>query len=52
MDWLRVLRELSLFVVQRKKYILAPIIVILLLMAAFVLVAEIPVVTPFIYALF
>jgi hypothetical protein len=52
MDWLRVLRELSQFVVQRKKYVLAPIIVILALMAAFVLVAEIPVVTPFIYALF
>jgi hypothetical protein len=52
MNWMRVFRDLFLFVVERKKYVLAPIIVIIMLMAAFVLVAEIPVVTPFIYALF
>lgn len=47
-----VIRELGWFLVERKKYILAPLVVILLLMAAFILLAEIPVLTPFIYALF
>lgn len=52
MNWLRTIRDLCLFVVQRKKFVLAPVLIILLLMAVFVLIAEIPVLTPFIYAIF
>lgn len=52
MNWWATVRELAAFVLQRKKYVLAPILIILLLMAFFILVAEIPVLTPFIYAVF
>lgn len=47
-----IVREFGRFLVERKKYLLAPLVVMLLLMAAFILLAEIPVLTPFIYALF
>jgi len=47
-----IVREFGRFLVERKKYVLAPLVVIFLLMAAFILLAEIPVLTPFIYALF
>ena len=50
--WLRTIRELSLFLRERKKWALAPLVIILLLMAAFIFIAEIPVLTPFIYAIF
>jgi len=46
------LKELIAFILERKKLVLAPILLLLLLMAIFAIVAEIPVLTPFIYALF
>ena len=46
------LRECVAFVRERRKYLLLPTIVLLVLMAVFILIAEIPVLTPFIYALF
>ena len=49
---LEMLGELFLFLKVRKKFVLAPIIIILGLMALFAIIAEIPVLTPFIYALF
>ena len=52
MGWLAIIREFGQFVAERKKYVLLPILVVLLLMAALVLLAEIPALTPFIYALF
>jgi len=52
MSWLTTFRDLGGFLRKRKGMILAPIIVILVLMAVFILLAEIPVLTPFIYALF
>lgn len=52
MSFLTTIRDLFAFVRQRRKFVLAPLIVILVLMALFVLLAEIPVLTPFIYALF
>lgn len=45
-------RDFWRFLLSRKKYVLAPVLVILLGMLAFALLAEIPVLTPFIYALF
>ncbi|MBI5443227.1 MAG: hypothetical protein HY900_18680 [Deltaproteobacteria bacterium] len=47
-----VLRDVGCFVVERKKFVLAPLLVILALMTLFVLLAEIPALTPFIYAIF
>ncbi len=46
------IREFGNFIRQRKKYVLAPVIFILVLMAIIILLAEIPVLTPFIYAPF
>ncbi|WP_172399606.1 DUF5989 family protein [Geothermobacter hydrogeniphilus] len=46
------LRELSRFLLERKKFVLAPLVLALVLMSALILLAEIPVLTPFIYALF
>ena len=45
-------RELAAFLRERRKWALAPIVIVLILMAAFIVIAEIPVLTPFIYALF
>jgi len=45
-------RELVDFLVSRKKWFLAPILILLAALAFFILVAEIPALTPFIYALF
>lgn len=45
-------KDLLRFIAQRKKWVIAPIVLILLLMAVFILLAEIPVLTPFIYAIF
>ena len=52
MSWWFTVRDLGGFIKQRKMYVLAPIIIILLLMAIFILLAETPVLTPFIYAIF
>lgn len=52
MSWLYTFRDFGAFVLQKKKLVLAPILIILLLMALFVLLAEIPALTPFIYAAF
>jgi hypothetical protein len=46
------LKDFVGFLVHKKKWVLAPIAIVLLLMAVFILLAEIPVLTPFIYALF
>ena len=47
-----IIKELIQFLLERKKFFLAPLVVILLLMVLFILLAEIPALTPFIYALF
>lgn len=52
MSWWLTIRDLATFIRQRKKYVLAPLIFLLVLMSIFILLAEIPVLTPFIYALF
>lgn len=52
MSKLSTLRELFQMLLERKKLVLAPLVIVLLLMALFILLAEIPVLTPFIYALF
>lgn len=52
MSWWTTIKDLFGFLRQRKNLVLAPIIVILFLMAVFILLAEIPALTPFIYALF
>jgi hypothetical protein len=49
---LSTLRELFQVLRERKKFLLAPLVIVLVLMALFILLAEIPVLTPFIYALF
>jgi len=45
-------REFVDFLVSRKKWFLAPILILLAVLALFILVAEMPALTPFIYALF
>ena len=52
MSFLTTFKDLFAFMRERKKFILAPLIILLVLMAVFVLLAENPVLTPFIYALF
>ena len=52
MSFLTTFKDLFAFIRERKQLVLAPLIILLLLMAVFVLLAEIPVLTPFIYALF
>ena len=52
MSWRITVRDLANFIRLRKKYVLAPIILVLVLMAIFILLAEMPVLTPFIYAPF
>jgi hypothetical protein len=52
MNKYRVAVELWSFIRERKKFIFLPIILMLVLMTLFVLFAEVPVLTPFIYALF
>ncbi len=47
-----IVRELGQFVWARKKFVLAPLLVLLLLFSLFIVAAEIPVLMPFIYALF
>ena len=52
MSRLQTVKDLFAFFREQKKWILAPLVVLLVLMALFILLAEIPVLTPFIYALF
>ena len=52
MERWRIIKEFFGFLRERRKYVLAPLIIVLLLMAMFILLAELPVLTPFIYALF
>lgn len=52
MSFLTTIKDIFGLIRERKKYVLAPLVIVLLLMAIFVLLAEIPVLTPFIYALF
>ena len=52
MERLSIIKELIQFLLERKKFFLAPVVVILLLMVLFILLAEIPALTPFIYAIF
>ena len=52
MSWMTTIKDLFAFICERKKFVLAPLVIILVLMAVFILLAEIPVLTPFIYALF
>lgn len=52
MNWMTTIRDLIAFIRERRKFVLAPLIIVLVLMAVFILLAEIPVLTPFIYALF
>ncbi len=52
LERLGILGGLVRFLVARKKLVLAPVVILLALMAVFILLAEIPVLTPFIYALF
>ena len=47
-----IIKELIQFLLERKKYYLAPLVLILLLMILFIVLAEIPALTPFIYAVF
>lgn len=46
------LKDIAGYFAERKKYLLAPILIILVLMALFAIGAEIPAITPFLYALF
>lgn len=46
------IRDLWAFLKERRAYFLAPVILLLLIVSIVVLVVEIPVLTPFIYALF
>lgn len=52
MGKLKVAGELWHFIRKRKKFVILPLILFLVLMAVVVLIFEIPVLTPFIYALF
>jgi len=47
-----IIKELVQFLLERKKYFLAPLVLILLLMILFIVLAEVPALTPFIYAVF
>lgn len=52
MQKLSIITELMHFLIERKKYFLAPVVIILIMMIVFILLAEIPALTPFIYAIF
>jgi hypothetical protein len=52
MQRLSIIRELLQFLLERRKFFLAPLVIILILMILFILLAEIPALTPFIYAIF
>ncbi|MHB8767222.1 MAG: DUF5989 family protein [Deferrisomatales bacterium] len=52
MSSLRVLKDVGCFLVERRRYVLAPVLIVLALMALFILAAEVPALTPFIYAIF
>ncbi|MCK5215989.1 MAG: hypothetical protein KAR05_11635 [Candidatus Omnitrophica bacterium] len=52
MSKLSIIKELYEFITERKKYILAPIIIILVLLSVLVIFAQSSAVAPFIYTLF
>lgn len=52
MSWHQTVTDLWYYVKEQKKYVLAPLVIVLVLMAIFIVLAEIPALTPFIYALF
>lgn len=45
-------RDIWRFLTERKNYFLAPVVVLLLVIAIFVVAFEIPALAPFVYALF
>ncbi|MDF1552805.1 MAG: DUF5989 family protein [Deferrisomatales bacterium] len=52
MIWSRSLADVARFFVGEKKWVLLPVIVVLALVAIFILLAEVPALAPFIYAIF
>jgi len=52
MGRLTIIGELLRSLFERKKFFLAPLVILLILMIVFILLAEIPALTPFIYAIF
>ncbi len=52
MSKVQIAAELWMFLKERKKFIFLPLILMLILLTVLALVAEIPVLTPFIYAIF
>ena len=52
MSKVTIVTEIWSFLKERKKLIFLPLIVLLILLAVFAIVAEVPILTPFIYALF
>lgn len=52
MTYWAIVKELFTFLITRKKYFLAPLFIVLILMALLILLAETPALTPFIYAIF
>jgi Na+/melibiose symporter-like transporter len=52
MGRMRMIRDLKEFLIVRKKFWLLPIIIVLLLVAVLLFVAESSVISPFIYVLF
>jgi|TARA_B100001964_G_scaffold238856_1_gene305123 hypothetical protein len=49
---LRILKELYYYILDRKKLVLAPIIIFLVLIGALLVLTEGSVIAPFIYAIF
>jgi hypothetical protein len=52
MSKMSIIKELCEFIAERKKYILAPILIILVLLSVLVIFAQSSAVAPFIYTLF
>lgn len=52
MSRVRIISELWFFIKARKKFIFMPVIFMLILFGLLAFIVEIPVLTPFIYALF
>ena len=52
MNKLKICAEFWMFLKDRKKLIFLPLILILIFLSLFAFLAEVPVLTPFIYALF
>jgi len=52
MERLSIVAELVRSILKRKKYFLAPLVLILLLMILLIVLGEVPALTPFIYSVF